>query len=102
MLALAAAPTWLLAPFVLLLVCIALGPIAFPHFWHKRYPHISVGLGAITAGWFLVNGMVAPMFHALEEYIGFIALIGSLYVVSGGIHVGVKGGATPLRNCGFL
>jgi Na+/H+ antiporter NhaD/arsenite permease-like protein len=42
------------------------------------------------------------MFHALEEYIGFIALIGSLYVVSGGIHVAVKGGATPLRNSGFL
>ena len=39
---------------------------------------------------------------ALHEYISFIALVGSLYVVSGGIHITVKGGATPLVNTVFL
>jgi Na+/H+ antiporter NhaD/arsenite permease-like protein len=102
MLAIATAPTWLLAPFALLLACIALGPIVFPRVWHKYYPHISIALGAISAGWFLLNGKPTPMLHALEEYIGFIALIGALYVVSGGIHIGVKGEATPLVNCVFL
>jgi Na+/H+ antiporter NhaD/arsenite permease-like protein len=96
------APTWLLAPFVLLLACIALGPVAFPRFWHRRYPHIAVALGTISAGWFLWKGHPGPMLHALEEYIGFIALIGALYVVSGGIHITVKGEATPLVNCVFL
>lgn len=42
------------------------------------------------------------MMHSLEEYVGFIALIGSLFVVSGGIHITVKGEATPRMNCIFL
>jgi Na+/H+ antiporter NhaD/arsenite permease-like protein len=37
-----------------------------------------------------------------HEYVSFIALIGSLYVVSGGIHIRVKGEATPLVNTVFL
>ena len=43
-----ATPVWLLAPFALLLLSIALGPIAFPHFWHRRYPLVAVGLGAVV------------------------------------------------------
>jgi Na+/H+ antiporter NhaD/arsenite permease-like protein len=95
-------PAWLLLPFGLLLACIALGPLLFPHFWHERYPWIAVGLGAISAGYYVAQGNSVPMLHAAEEYAGFIALIGSLYVVSGGIHIQVKGEATPLVNCVFL
>jgi Na+/H+ antiporter NhaD/arsenite permease-like protein len=40
--------------------------------------------------------------HAAQEYFSFITLVGSLYVVSGGIHIGVKGNATPLKNVLFL
>jgi len=40
--------------------------------------------------------------HTATEYIGFIALIGSLFVVSGGIHINVKGEATPGQNLIFL
>ncbi len=36
------------------------------------------------------------------EYASFIVLVGSLYVVAGGIHIGVKGEATPLVNSLFL
>ena len=97
-----APPAWLLAPFALLLACVALGPLFFPHFWHERYPHIAVGLGAITAGYYLAHGQTAPMLHSLEEYFGFIALIGSLFVICGGIHIAVKGEATPRFNCLFL
>jgi Na+/H+ antiporter NhaD/arsenite permease-like protein len=95
-------PTWLLLPFCALLACIALGPLLFPKVWHHRYPAIALGLGALTVGYYLVKGQVTPMVHALEEYAGFIALIGSLYVVSGGIHIQVKGEATPLVNVLFL
>lgn len=94
-------PVWLLAPFALLLLCIAMGPIAFPHFWHRRYPLVAVGLGAVSVGFYLLHD-AAPLVHAAEEYLGFIALIGSLYLVSGGIHIRVKGEATPLVNCLFL
>ena len=42
------------------------------------------------------------MWHTGVEYFSFIALIGSLFVVSGGIHISVKGEATPLANTAFL
>ncbi len=96
-------PLGLLAPFALLLLAIALGPVVFPHFWHKRYPHIAVALGAISVGWYLGVAQVAgPLLHALEEYIGFIALIGSLFVVAGGVHIKVKGETGPGANAVFL
>ena len=102
-LAATATPPWLIAPFALLLLCIALGPLAFPHFWHRRYPVIAVALAAFSAAcqW-ITGGTFAPLLHALEEYAGFIALIASLYIVSGGIHIRVKGEATPAVNCTFL
>jgi Na+/H+ antiporter NhaD/arsenite permease-like protein len=97
------APLWLLAPFVLLLLGIALGPMLFPHMWHRRYPLVAASLGAISVGWYLgVARVPQPMLHAAEEYIGFIALIGSLFVVAGGIHIRVKGEATPAANALFL
>ena len=37
-----------------------------------------------------------------RNYLSFIALVGSLFVVSGGIHIRVKGEATPLANTLFL
>jgi Na+/H+ antiporter NhaD/arsenite permease-like protein len=40
--------------------------------------------------------------HVAHEYVSFIALIGSLFVVSGGIHINVKGEATPMTNVLFL
>ncbi|MEO6786114.1 MAG: sodium:proton antiporter [Chthoniobacteraceae bacterium] len=99
----AATPLWLIAPFAALLLCIALGPIAFPHFWHRRYPLIALALAVISAAcqWITGSGF-APLLHALEEYAGFIALIASLYIVSGGIHIRVKGEATPTVNCIYL
>jgi Na+/H+ antiporter NhaD/arsenite permease-like protein len=94
---------WLIAPFALLLLCIALCPIALPRFWHRHYRLIALGFGAISAlSFYLQTGEHAPLLHALDEYIGFIALIGGLYIVSGGIHIRVKGEATPAVNCLFL
>jgi len=90
-------------PFVLLLICIASGPPAFPHWWARHYPKVAVGLGAISASYYLfVLRAPAPLLHVAEEYASFIALIGSLFVVAGGIHIRVKGQATPTVNCVFL
>ncbi len=94
---------WPIAPFALLLLCIALGPLVCAKFWHRRYPMVVLGLAAISAaGQLYPGGTFASLRHALEEYASFIALIASLYVVSGGIHIRVKGEATPLVNCTFL
>jgi Na+/H+ antiporter NhaD/arsenite permease-like protein len=90
-------------PFVLLLLCIASGPLAFPHWWERFYPHVAVGLGAVNVlTYLLVLRAPGPLLHVAQEYVSFIALIGSLFVVSGGIHIRVKGQATPAVNCLFL
>ena len=99
----AAPPPWILAPFVILLGAIAVGPLLTPKLWHQRYHIFSVCMAAIVFVYYLVGRReVAPLTHSLQEYISFMALIGSLYVVTGGIHLGVAGEATPLRNVVFL
>lgn len=94
---------WMVLPFALLLFSIAAAPLAAPHFWEKYYPHVSCGLGLITAGYYgLGLYQTEPLVHAFREYVSFLALVGSLYVVSGGILIRVKGEAKPLTNCAFL
>jgi Na+/H+ antiporter NhaD/arsenite permease-like protein len=57
----------------------------------------------ITACYYFFGlGETTPLVHAAEEYISFMALVGSLFVISGGINIRVKGEATPLVNTVFL
>jgi Na+/H+ antiporter NhaD/arsenite permease-like protein len=100
-------PPLLIVPFGLLLLLIAvmpLSPAGMKHWWEHRYPHVAVGLGALVAGYYLIQIPHGghTVLHTLHEYISFIALIGSLFVVAGGIHLNVKGSATPLENAVFL
>ena len=99
-----AAPNpWMILPFVLLLLAMALAPLLAPSWWLRHYAKISFGLGAVTLGYYLFMLRDAPrVLHTAHDYISFIVLIGSLFVVSGGIHVGVKGNATPAANVIFL
>ncbi len=93
----------MIAPFVVLLATIALAPLVFPDWWAKHYPKVALGLGAITLVYYLVALKAHHrVLEGAHEYVSFIVLIGSLYVVSGGIHIGVKGEATPRDNTVFL
>jgi Na+/H+ antiporter NhaD/arsenite permease-like protein len=93
----------LLLPFALLLCAMAATPIFAPKWWLRHYPKIALGLGAVTSGYyFFVLHDAKILGAALHEYVSFIALIGSLYVVSGGVHITVKSEATPLVNTVFL
>jgi len=99
----AAPDPWMILPFALLLGAMALGPLRAPEWWLRHYAGIALGLGAVTLGYYLfVLRDVPRVLHTGHDYISFIALIGSLFVVSGGIHIGVKGEATPLANVIFL
>jgi len=99
-------PAWSIIPFGLLLLLIAAMPLTPPrvkHFWEHYYPLIAIGMGVAVAVYFVVGlhaGKVVE--HTLREYVSFICLIGSLFVVAGGIHINVKGEATPLQNVVFL
>ena len=42
------------------------------------------------------------LFLTSYEYISFISLIGSLFIVSGGIHVRLRGKSTPVGNVALL
>jgi Na+/H+ antiporter NhaD/arsenite permease-like protein len=90
-------------PFVLLLGAMAAAPVFAPGWWLRHYAKVALGLGAVTAGYYF---FALHDWHRLgaaaHEYVSFIALVGSLFVVAGGIHIGVKGEATPLKNVGFL
>lgn len=90
-------------PFALLLLCIAVLPLAAPAFWeHNRNKALVAGVLSLPiAGWLLLS---APMelLHSGREYVSFLLLLGSLFIVSGGIHLEGDLRATPLNNVGFL
>lgn len=90
-------------PFAALLLSIALMPLFAAHFWEHHYQKVAVGLGLVTTCYYLfvLHNSHAVM-HSMTEYMGFMALVGSLFVISGGINIGVKGEATPMVNVVFL
>jgi len=105
-------PLWLCTPFAMLLVAIALMPFINSKWWHHHYPDVALFLGGTIIGYYLVafrgfdtgHGTYGnyKMFHAALEYYSFMALIGSLYLCSGGILVHVHGRGTPFRNALLL
>ena len=99
----AAARPLLALPFVLLLGAIAVAPFVDHHWWHRHYAKVSVALGGTSALYYLFwLRDYARLLHVARDYVGFMALIGSLYVISGGIHIRVAGQSTPGVNCLFL
>jgi Na+/H+ antiporter NhaD/arsenite permease-like protein len=94
---------WMILPFALLLGAIASGPVLAPGWWLRHYAKVALGLGAVTLGYYIfILRDTHGLGHTGHEYASFIALVGSLYIVSGGIHIGVKGEATPFKNVIFL
>ncbi|HEX3135938.1 MAG TPA: sodium:proton antiporter [Planctomycetota bacterium] len=92
-------PLWIVTPFALLLVCIAVMPVLLSHFWHRWYPAVAVALGALTASYYLfVRGDSSALAHVSFEYLSFIALLTCLYVCSGGIVIGLGGKGLPWSN----
>jgi Na+/H+ antiporter NhaD/arsenite permease-like protein len=97
-------PHWsAMLPFVVLLASIALAPLCFADWWGKHYPKVSIALAVIVVAYYCF-GLHAThtVLHTTAEYVSFIALIGSLFVISGGIHINVKGEATPTVNVIYL
>jgi Na+/H+ antiporter NhaD/arsenite permease-like protein len=100
-------PVWTIAPFAGMLLAIALLPLAAPHFWsHDR------NRAAVAAGFALPVLVYLPALHGaagaqvlLEkgtEYLSFLALLTSLFAISGGIHVRGSLSGTPLLNTALL
>lgn len=102
---------WVL-PFACLLLCIAILPMVAHHWWerHRNQLLVSVFWSAPILGYFgylIYTGHYAHeaehgLLHAVEEYVSFIALLGSLFIISGGILVKGNLQGKPLTNTAFL
>ncbi|HPD23503.1 MAG TPA: sodium:proton antiporter [Bacteroidales bacterium] len=98
-------PLWSITPFVLMLAMIAVGPILFHHWWeeNKNKLIISLALGIPTAIYLISNEMSHALIHQiLFDYVPFIILLGSLFVITGGIHLKGDIQAKPWINTLFL
>lgn len=93
-------------PFVGILLSIALFPLVLPRFWQKHF-------GKIALFWALLS--ILPLLYLypietlheilhtlLAEYIPFILLISSLYIISGNIYLHGNFSGTPLFNVIYL
>jgi len=93
----------MLIPFVLMLASIAVMPLLNHHWWERFYPAVASCMALVCAGYYLfVLKDLERMRNVAHEYLSFVILIGSLFVVAGGIHIRVKGESTPFANCLFL
>jgi Na+/H+ antiporter NhaD/arsenite permease-like protein len=96
-----------LTPFVGLLLSLALLPAVMPGLWHRHF-------GKITFSWSLAVFIPLvwaqgpqPAFHLvlevlLHEYVPFIFLIATLYILSSSLHIDVYAPGKPLQNTVFL
>ncbi len=90
-------------PFVLLLLIIAIAPLKLPHWWesnlNKAIVSLILSLPVIVM---LIHSDYRHLLHSGKEYFSFIILIGSLFVISGGIYLHGRIIISPLRNIFFL
>lgn len=102
-------PLWTVAPFVLVLLSIALLPLVAGSFWESnRNKALVAALLAVPFGLYLAVGhgaqgrrRAAPL-HTALDYLSFMALLGALFVISGGIRVRGSLAGTPLANSALL
>lgn len=96
-------PLYLCLPFVAILLLIAIMPLGFPHFWEKnRNKAIVAAIVSIPVLIFLIVKSPASLGHTLEDYISFIILLASLFIISGGILIQGDLKASPFVNTIFL
>ena len=96
-------PAWMLIPFVVMLLCIAVLPLV-PHineWWehnlHKLY--VSLLLGTPVGVWLCLNSMDHELIHQMiYDYVPFILLLMALFVTTGGICIRGDLKATPQTN----
>jgi Na+/H+ antiporter NhaD/arsenite permease-like protein len=104
----AALPLWSVAPFVLMLVAVALLEVVAGRWWSRLTNKVVVAIVlAVPAAAHLLlgygsSGGVDALTHSLTEYASFLSLLAALFVISGGIEVRGSLAGTPLANAGML
>jgi len=94
-------------PFVGLLLAIALAPLLAPRWWHSnRHKAMVAALAALPVLLLLGGAMGEPgrvvLAEKAHEYLGFIVVIGALFIITGGINIEGSLSGTPLVNTGVI
>ncbi|MGE3706224.1 MAG: sodium:proton antiporter [Vicinamibacterales bacterium] len=91
------------APFAILLLGIAIFPLVVPHQWESNRNKliVSILLGGPVVTLYLVR-QPHSLVHAGTDYVSFMILLASLFVISGGVLMDGDLEATPRNNTAFL
>ncbi len=96
---------WMVIPFVVMLLTIAIAPLMAEHLWESNRNKLIFTAIISVATIILLScyGLGGDIVHGLlHEYIPFIMLLLALFVVTGGIHICGDITATPLVNTFIL
>jgi Na+/H+ antiporter NhaD/arsenite permease-like protein len=86
-----------------MLLVIAIAPLAAPHWWESnRHKLVVAALLGVPVLIYYLARQPGALVHMAEDYVSFIVLLASLYVISGGIRLQGDLVATPLTNTAFL
>lgn len=96
-----------LIPFAGIILSIALGPVLFPRIWHLHYGKFTAVWGIFAMFCMFRTEGGAFLSHAIGhvaffEYIPFIAIVFSLYVISSGLEIHIDAQPTPALNTTIL
>lgn len=98
---------WTLIPFAALLLCIAVLPLVAGHWWeHNKNKGIVSAVCAVPIAIYFVTTFGQTGVHNLiekgEEYLSFMVLLTSLFVITGGIYIRGSLRGSPTANTGIL
>ena len=95
-------PVWV-APFALLLLGIAVLPLFAAHFWESNLRKLAVcAVLGLPVLWLYLRHHPQGLLHTASDYVSFIILLASLYVISGGVFLEGDLPAAPGTNTAFL
>ena len=99
-------PGWAVLPFVLYLLLIAVLPLFLGRFWESNRNKLALALVAATPVVIYLLGSrpggAVLLLETAREYAAFMALLGALFVISGGIYVRGTFAGSPIVNTSFL
>ena len=98
-------PLWASIPFAIMLLSIAVLPLIVESWWERNRHKLIVALAlAIPTAIYLINeGLVHNLEHQIMfDYVPFIILLASLFVITGGIHLSGDIKAKPIINTLFI
>ena len=98
-------PLLTVVPFVALLLVIALAPLGVPRWWHhNRNKALVAFLISVPVLFYLGRTEIGRqlLLEKAHEYVGFIVVIGALFMITGGIHIEGSLAGTPLVNTAML